>query len=242
MFKTAAGVAAAFATFLLVASPAIASEGCQPVDALKDPGSLPGKRGWIWADNEVAMRNNRQGVGMAHTWKQIGPDRWVIGEEQVPYGEPVEIVKYEEWSGTSGRATVKTDDGRIYIVPGGTVKLYEFWHCSVTQLLEERWIIDKTMKYPQNVRHKTASTAWVRLIDKSTPVESYQAWVKPEDVAKIDLMLCRQWIAPDQTPIHGQYPLSCQPFTAKGWGPGVSLNPKAVELVSPTSMKIMLTN
>ncbi|MGU3659106.1 hypothetical protein [Methylobacterium fujisawaense] len=242
MFKTAAGVAAAFATFLLVASPATASEGCQPVDALKDPGSLPGKRGWIWADDEVSMRNNRQGVGMAHTWKQIGPERWVIGEEQVPYGEPVEIVKYEEWSGNSGRATVKTDDGRTYVVPGATVKLYEFWKCSVTELLEERRIIDKSGKFPRNVRHKIANTAWVRLVDKSLPVEAHQAWMKPEDVAKIDLMLCRQWMAPDQKQFHGQYPLSCQPFAKNGFEWGVSLDPKAVEVVSPTSMKILLTN
>lgn len=210
------------------------------MNALKDPGSLPGKRAWIWADSEMQMVNNRRGVGTAYTWKQAGPDLWLKGEDQVPYGEAVEVLKYDEWPGTFGRVTVKADDGRTYIVPASTVKLYEFWNCSVTELLATRWVTNP--KGGGNITVKTANTAWVRLVDKSMPVEQYFAWMKAEDVAKIDLMLCRDWFPPQPNQSTKEYPLKCQIFTARGWGESVSLDPKAVEVVSPTSMKIMLTN
>ncbi|GJD87673.1 hypothetical protein BHAOGJBA_1178 [Methylobacterium hispanicum] len=242
MNRTVAGLAGFAAAILFAASPAAAESECKPSNALKDLAALPGKKGWVWADSEIVMRNGPRGIGMAHTWKQIGPDRWVHGDDLVPYGEAVEIVKHEEWHGSSGRTTVRTADGRTFVVPGATIKLYEFWKCSVTELLEDRYVLDKESPIPRNVRTKVANTVWVRLVDKTTPVESWKAWMKPEDVAKIDLMLCRQWTAPDQKPNHGEYPLSCQPFSAKGWGSGLSLDPKAVEVLSPTSMRILLTN
>lgn len=242
MFRATLGFAAVFASFVVAALPAAAGEACQPVEALKDPDSLPGRKAWIWADDERDMRNG-PALGMAITHRQIGPDQWVIGEDKVPYGEPVEIVKHQLRRDHSGQTTVKTEDGRVYVVPGSTIKLYEFWKCPVTTLLESRFVIDRSGAYPQSVRRKIASSVWVRLIDKSTPVEQFGAWMKPDDVAKIDLMLCRQWTAPDQPKVLGQaYPLSCQPRFANGWGQGLSLDPKAVELVSPTSMKILLTN
>lgn len=243
MFKTTLRLAATLASFLMAALPATAGEGCQPVDALKDTDSLPGKKAWIWADDERSMRHGPEGLGMAMTYREVGPDKWVIGDDKVPYGEPVEIVKHQVRPDHSGQTTVRTEDGRVHVVPGSTIKLYEFWKCPVTELLEDRFVIDRSGKFPQSVRRKIASTVWVRLIDKSTPVEQFGIWMKPEDVAKIDVMLCRQWTAPDQPKVLGQsYPLSCQPRFLKGWGPGLSLDPRAVELISPTSMKILLTN
>lgn len=241
MFRTAAGVAAAFASFLLVSTPAMADDGCHPLPGtLTDIGDLPGRKAWIWADSEMEMRKDRKAFGMAPTWKQIGPDSWAKGEEAVPYGEPVTIVRHDVWQGSSGRTTVRTEDGRTYIVPGSTVKLYEFWKCSVTELLETTYVTNPKTRMREF--HKNARTAWVRLVDKSLPVEQFNAWMKPEDIAKIDLMLCRDWFTPEQHKDTKTYPLQCQPYTAQGAMPGVSLDPKAVEVVSPTSMKIMLTN
>ena len=101
MFRTIAGMAALAASILLAASPAAAESECKPSNALKDLAALPGQKAWIWADGETVMRNGPKGVGMAHTWKQIGPERWVIGDDLVPYGEAVEIVKHDEWHGSS---------------------------------------------------------------------------------------------------------------------------------------------
>jgi hypothetical protein len=241
MFRTATGVAAALASFLLVSPAAVAGDGCHPLEGtLTNIDDLPGRKAWIWADSQMEMRMDRKAFGMAPTWKQIGPDSWAKGEEGVPYGEPVTIVRHDEWPGSSGRTTVRTEDGRTYIVPGSTVKLYEFWKCSVTDLLTTRWITDtKTrMRAPRS----WAGSVWVRLVDKTVPVEMFQTWMKPDDVAKIDLMLCNTYQPADQHKDTKTYPLQCQPYTARGAMPGVSLDPKAVEVVSPTSMKIMLTN
>jgi hypothetical protein len=77
-------------------------------------------------------------------------------------------------------------------------------------------------------------------VDKSKPVEMWGRWMKPDDVAKIDLMLCRQVWGPRQKPPAGGYDLNaCQAITPKGYTPGFSLDPTAVETVSPTSMKIL---
>lgn len=230
------------ATVATACTAARADEGCKPVDALaEEPSSLVGRKGWIWADNEVHLRNGRKGVGMSISYVQTGPSRWDRNEDDLlDYGEPVEIVKLDATQQSSKRMTVKRQDGRVAVVPAGSVKLYEFWKCSVQQLLEVRRVPTKDGKYPFDVDAQWSGTAWVRLVDKSTPVESYGIWMKPEDVAKVDLMLCRQVWGPRQKPPANGYDLNaCQALTPKGYGPGMSLDPKAVEVVSPTSMKIL---
>ena len=225
----------------LLGAGARAEDGCKPVDTFSvDATSLAGRKGWIWADDERLLRNGPKGVGMSITYKQLGPRLWAIDEVQLPYGEPVEIVSYEPERGSTGRMTVKTDDGRQLVVPGGSVKLYEFWKCTVQQLLEVRRVPTGDGKWPVTESKRWSSTVWVRLVDKKTTVVSFGAWMKPEDVEKMDLMLCRQVWGPLQKPPVGTYDLNaCTALFPKGWGPGVSLDPKAVEVVSPTSMRIM---
>ena len=230
------------ATLSGACSAARAEDECKPVDALaEEPSSLIGRKGWIWADNEVQMRNGPKGVGMAITYTQAGPNRWDRNEQELlGYGEPVEIVKLDRSEESFKRMTVKRQDGREAIVPAGAVKLYEFWKCTVQQLLEVRRVPTKDGKYPFTVDAQWSHTAWVRLVDKSTPVELNGRWMKPEAVAKMDLMICRQVWGPRQKPPANGYDLNaCQALTPKGYALGVSLDPKAVEVVSPTSMKIL---
>jgi hypothetical protein len=223
-----------------------ADEGCRPVDTFADdPSTLPGRTGWIWEDAVGRMYQGAKGLGAAISWKQIGPDRWVRDEENlVGYGEPVEIVKFDAYppgTGSAGRMTVRRQDGREAVVTAEAVKLYEFWNCSVRQLLEDRRVPVKGDKFGRMQDAKWADSVWVRLVDKTVPVESDGTWRKPEDVAKIDLALCKQIVGPYRKPNPGEYDLSrCVPVSRRGWGTSFSVDPKAVELVSPTSMKILL--
>lgn len=221
-----------------------ADEGCRPVDTFADaPSTLPGRKGWIWEDAVGRMYQGAKGLGSAVAWKQIGPDRWVRDEENlVGYGEPVEIVKFVPVEdGSKGRMTVKRQDGREAVVTAGSVKLYEFWKCGVRELLEDRRVLEKGVQFPSMLNVKWVDSVWVRLVDKTVPVERYGSWMKPEDVAKIDLALCKQIVGPYRKSNPGEYDLSvCVPVTRRGWGTGFSVDPKAVELVSPTSMKILL--
>lgn len=219
-----------------------ADERCNPVDiAALDASSLPGRKAWIWAENVGMMVKNAKGFASAPTMKQNGPISWYIDEADfIPYGEPVEIVEYEPVHQGWARATVRMQDGRQVVVPGPVVHLYEFWHCTARQLLEVRRVPTKDGKYPFNEDVRWTHGVWVRLVDKTTPVEKDGRWVDPADVAKIDLMHCNQvWGSIQKAPA-GQYDLSCQPITSRGWGSGISLDPKAVEMVSPTSLKILL--
>lgn len=223
--------------------PAKADEACNPVDiASVDPSTLPGRKAWIWAENAGMMVKSAKGFASAPTMKQNGPISWYIDEnDTIAYGEPAEIVKYEPSpEGLWARTTVKLQDGRQVVVPGPTVHLYEFWHCTARQLLEVRRVPTKDGKYPFNETVQWAHGVWVRLVDKSTPVEKDRRWLDPSDVAKIDLMHCNQVWGSIQSAPAGQYDLSCQAVTPRGWGAGISLDPKAVETVSPTSMKIPL--
>ncbi len=223
-----------------------ADEGCRPVDTFADdPSTLPGRKGWIWEDIVGRMPNGHKGLGSAATYKQIGPDRWVPDEQQLlDYGEPVEIVRYDALpagSGYAGRMTVRRQDGREAVVSAEAVKLYEFWRCSVRELLEDRGAPVKGTRSTSGQSAKWADSVWVRLVDKTVPVERYRAWMTPAEVAKIDLALCKQVAGPHRKPLPGEYDLSvCMPVSRQGWGAGFSVDPKAVELVSPTSMKILL--
>ena len=202
----------------------LADDSCRPVDTFAvDPATLPGRTGWIWADSEVHLRNRRTGIGMSITYTQVAPNRWDRNEQELlGYGEPVEVVKLDATDQSFQRMTVKRRDGREAVVPAGAVKLYEFWKCSVQQLLEVRRVPTKDGKYPFNRDAQWTETAWVRLVDKSTPVESYGTWMKPESVAKIDVMLCRQVWGPRQKPPANGYDLNaCQPITPNGYGPGL---------------------
>jgi hypothetical protein len=240
--KSSAALALCLAILSGGFSVARADEACRPVDLYADdPSTLPGRKAWMWADDEVQMRNGRSGIGMTISYTQAGPYRWDRNEQDLlGYGEPVEIVKLDATDPSFKRMTVKRQDGREAIVPAAAVKLYEFWKCSAQQLLEIRSVPTKDGKYPFNQDVRWSSTVWVRLVDKSTPVEKYARWMKPEDVAKMDLMLCRQLFDARHKAPPGTYDLNaCQAMTPNGFGPGVSLDPKAVELVSPTSMRIL---
>lgn len=225
-------------------SAARADEACRPVDTFADdPSTLPGRKGWIWEDIVGRMNKDAKGLGSATTYKQIGPGRWVVDYENlIDYGEPVEIVKFEPVDGgLVGRMTVKRQDGREAVVSAPAVKLYEFWKCSVRQLLEDRRVPEKGNKFGAMEDAKWANSVWVRLVDKTVPVERYGSWMNPADVAKIDLALCKSIAGPHRKPMPNEYDLNaCVPVTRQGWGAGFSVDPKAVELVSPTSMKILL--
>jgi hypothetical protein len=231
----------AVAALTVTCGHARADEGCKPVETLSEsPAALVGRKAWIWNDDERQLRSGPKGVGMSITYKQIGPQLWALAEDLLPYGEPVEIVSFEPERNSTGRMTVRTADGRQAIVPGGSVKLYEFWKCTVQQLLEVRRVPTDDGRYPFVEDKRWARTVWVRLTDKTTPVESFRAWMKPEEVAKIDLLLCRQVWGPRQQPPAGTYDLNgCTALFPSGWGQRISLDPKAVEVVSPTSMRIL---
>lgn len=243
IMKAHAIFALVLAAVLWGTAAAKADEACNPVDiASVDPSTLPGRKAWIWAENAGMMVKSAKGFASAPTMKQNGPISWYIDEnDAIAYGEPAEIVKYEPSpDGLWARTTVKLQDGRQVVVPGPTVHLYEFWHCTARQLLEVRRVPTKDGKYPFNETVQWAHGVWVRLVDKSTPVEKDRRWLDPSDVAKIDLMHCNQVWGSIQSAPAGQYDLSCQAVTPRGWGAGISLDPKAVETVSPTSMKILL--
>jgi hypothetical protein len=238
-----------FVAFTVLAGgpvPVRAEDGCRPIDTFADdPSTLPGRKGWIWEDAVGRMYQGAKGLGAAISWKQIGPDRWVRDEENlVGYGEPVEIEKFDAYppgSGSAGRMTVRRQDGRETVVTAEAVKLYEFWNCSVRQLLEDRRVPVKGDKFGRMQDAKWADSVWVRLVDKTVPVERNGSWMKPEDVAQIDLASCKQIVGPYRKSNPGEYDLShCVPVTRRGWGTAFSVDPKAVELVSPTSMKILL--
>jgi hypothetical protein len=221
-----------------------AEDGCRPIDTFADdPSTLPGRKGWIWEDSVGRMNKDARGLGSATTYKQIGPNRWVMDYDNlVDYGEPVEIVKFEPTDGGDvGRVTVKRQDGREAVVSARAVKLYEFWKCSVRELLEDRRVPVKGNQYGAVENAKWADSVWVRLVDRTVPIERYGTWLAPEAAAKIDLALCKQIAGPFRKPNQGEYDLSvCVPVSRQGWGAGFSVDPKAVELVSPTSMRILL--
>lgn len=233
---------------LVTQAPAIgaahAADGCRPIDTFADdPSTLPGRKGWIWEDGAGRMNKDARGLGSATTYKQIGPDRWVIDYDNlVDYGEPVEIVKFEPMDGGHvGRMTVKRQDGREAVVSAPAVKLYEFWKCSVRELLEDRRVPVKGNKFGATEDVKWADSVWVRLIDKTMPVERYGSWMKPADVQKIELALCKSIAGPHRKAPPNEYDLgACVPVSRQGIGSGFSIDPKAVELVSPTSMRILL--
>lgn len=242
--KFSASAVLGFVLLAIGLSAVHADEPCRPVDTFADdPSSLPGRKGWIWEDVVGRMNKDAKGLGSATTYKQIGPARWVVDYENlVDYGEPVEIVKFEPVDGGSGgRMTVRRQDGREAVVSAPAVKLYEFWKCSVRQLLEDRRVPEKGNRYGAMQDAKWADSVWVRLVDKTVPVERSGSWIKPEDVAKIDLALCKQIVGPYRKPNPGEYDLSvCVPVSRRGWGAGFSVDPRGVELVSPTSMRILL--
>ncbi len=230
-----------------ILSSAAASAGeCRPVDTFADdPSSLPGRKAWIWENAVGRMYQGAKSLGAAVAWKQVGPDRWVRDEENlVGYGEPVELVKFDPYppgSGSAGRMTVRRQDGREAVVTAEAVKLYEFWNCSVRQLLEDRRVPVKGDKFGGVQDVKWADSVWVRLVDKTVPVERYGSWMKPDDVAKIELALCKSIAGPHRRPPPNEYDLNaCVPVSRQGVGAAFSIDPKAVELVSPTSMKILL--
>jgi hypothetical protein len=221
-----------------------AEEACSPIDiASVDPSTLPGRKAWIWAESVGMMVKSAKGFASAPTMKQNGPISWFIDEnETVPYGEPAEILKYEPSpEGLWARTTVKLQDGRQVVVPGPTVHLYEFWQCTARQLLEVRRVPTKDGRFPFNEDVQWTRGVWVRLIDKTTAVEKDRLWMKPAEVAKVDLMLCKSVRGPLRKVNEWEFDLAgCNPITPTGWGTNISLDPKAVETVSPTSMKILL--
>jgi hypothetical protein len=237
---------AIFALTLVVAlfgpPAAEADEGCVPVDiAAVDPSSLPGRKAWIWAEDVGMMVRSAKGFASAPTMKQNGPISWYPDyEATIPYGEPAEIVKYEPVYQGWARVTVKLQDGREVVVPGPTIHLYEFWHCTARQLMQERRVPTKDGKYPFNETVQWTHGVWVRLVDKTIPVEKSSRWMDPAEVARIELLYCNKVWGSIQSAPAGQYDLSCQPVTPSGLGGGITLDPKAVETVSPTSMKILL--
>lgn len=224
-------------------SAARADEGCSPVDVASiDPTTLPGRKAWIWAENVGMMVKSAKGFASSPTMKQNGPISWYIDEnDTVPYGEPAEIIKYEPVPQGWARVTVRFHDGRQTVVPSPTVHLYEFWHCTARQLLEVRRVPTKDGKYPFNEDVQWTQGVWVRLIDKTTPIEKDRLWMSPADVAKVDLMLCKSVRGPLRKGNEWEFDLAgCNAVTPRGWGSGMSLDPKAVETVSPTSLKILL--
>lgn len=241
--KTHAIFALILAAALFGPSAARADEACNPVEvASVDPATLLGRKAWIWAENVGMMVKSAKGFASSPTMKQNGPISWYIDEnDAVPYGEPAEIIRYEPVPQGWARVTVRLQDGRQVVVPGPTVHLYEFWHCTARQLLEVRRVPTKDGKYPFNEDVQWTQGVWVRLIDKTTPIEKDRLWMKPAEVAKVDLMLCKSVRGPLQKGNEWEFDLAgCNPVTPTGWGTNISLDTKAVETVSPTSMKILL--
>lgn len=231
------------AAVLAVTMSTVAHAGeCRPVDRTKIvPAQAAGMKAWIYDPVNTRAFSSPSEWPKADLYVAVGPGNFALDSKlgRLDYGQPVEIVEWQQANFGSGIYKVKMPDGTFRFVNGQAVQFFEFWSCSAATLLEKH---PSGMSGVADVKH--VHSAWVRISNtKVTAVDDKRQWVPEEKLAGYAFAICDVYDPNIKKFYSWQEPLRCMGFSPDHHG-GKSfyIEPSAVETISPTSMKILFAS
>lgn len=235
-------VLSALAVVLALSGAARAEDGCRPVDGNALPAEArAGRQAWIFDTVNTHAFEPPAEWTKADAYEQIGPGNWVKSAKlpRLEYGQPVEIVEWRDIGVGLGHYRVRLPDGNERTVHAQAVHLFEFWRCAPAVLLEKR-----LPNGPTKPTARYMPSAWVRISNpKATAVDGARRWVPEDRLAKIAYAICNDFEPNVKRFRSWEEPLSCQGFTPSERGAlSFTIDPSAVETISPTSMRILFSS